>query len=130
MTQFITLSWPHRHLSPNSRKDRRQTAGIRKAYRQEAWALAMNAKLDVGRNAHLDILFCPPDYRKRDLDNMLASIKSALDGIADATCRDDSGWQLTIRKGGVIKGGLVKVTILPPFDSIDVQYLELRGEIT
>jgi crossover junction endodeoxyribonuclease RusA len=51
---------------------------------------------------HADILFCAPDARRRDLDNLLASIKSALDGIADTIKIDDSKWQIAMRKDPIV----------------------------
>jgi crossover junction endodeoxyribonuclease RusA len=73
----------------------------RKAYRQEAaWATYQAGFRTVAwPRAHLVVTFCPPDERKRDLDNMLAAIKSGLDGIADAIGMDDSRWEITMRRG-------------------------------
>jgi len=67
--------------------------------------------MDVG--LHLRITFHPPDMRRRDLDNMLASIKSQLDGIADVIGVDDSMWGLTILRGDVAKGGCVCIEVVP-----------------
>ena len=92
----IELPWPPRELSPNSRKDRRHTGDKRKAYKTACWTVAKAGKF---RASHLDITFHPPDGRKRDLDNMLGSIKYGLDGIALAMGVDDSEWSITIRKG-------------------------------
>lgn len=61
---------------------------------------------------HLRITFNPPDRRKRDLDNLLASIKSHLDGVADVIGVDDSKWGLTLVRGEVVKGGAVKVEVV------------------
>ena len=92
----VTLPWPDKALSPNSRKDRRHTGSIRRGYKEACWALAKEAKFKA---KHLSITFHPPDGRKRDLDNMLGSIKYGLDGIALAMGCDDSEWSITIRKG-------------------------------
>lgn len=59
------------------------------------------------------ITFQPPNKIARDLDNMLAAIKSGLDGIASAIGVDDSRWHISIRKGGVVKGGQVVVEVRP-----------------
>jgi crossover junction endodeoxyribonuclease RusA len=113
----VSIPWPPRELSPNAREDRRAIAGIRKRYRQTAWALVLSGKGKIAAwkqpesGLHLSIVFCPPDKRKRDLDNMLASIKSVLDGIADALGVDDSEWSLTISKGAPVLGGSVEITI-------------------
>jgi crossover junction endodeoxyribonuclease RusA len=43
------------------------------------------------------------------MDNMLASMKSGLDGLADATGIDDRHWRLSIGVGEPVKGGQVLV---------------------
>jgi crossover junction endodeoxyribonuclease RusA len=40
----------------------------------------------------IQVTFTPPNARRRDLDNLIASIKPHLDGISDAICIDDSQW--------------------------------------
>ena len=59
----------------------------------------------------LSITFYPPDRRKRDLDNMLASIKAGLDGLSDAIGIDDSDFAITIRKGDNIKNGAINIEV-------------------
>ena len=108
---MITLPWPPSCLSPNSRTDRRASAKSRAKYRNDAMILARVAKADYHPN--LVIEFRPPDRRKRDLDNMLASIKAGLDGIAQGVGVDDSEWALTIRKGEPVVGGAVLISFDP-----------------
>ena len=58
------------------------------------------------------LIFVPPDRRARDLDNLLASMKSGLDGLADAIGVDDSRWRLRMEVAeDTIKGGLVLVDV-------------------
>ena len=99
----VTLDWPHKSLSPNARKDRRAIAPIRAKYRSDCAILAKQAGLRFPHltEAHVRITFHPPCARKRDLDNLLASIKSGLDGVSDAMGVDDSRWEITIRKGEI-----------------------------
>lgn len=60
----------------------------------------------------LEITFHPPDKRRRDRDNNLASIKSAIDGIALALEIDDSNFDYgAVKKGEPIKGGKIVVRI-------------------
>lgn len=106
---IVTLPWPPKELSPNARVHFRRKAAAAKMYRNLAHWLAWQAGRDDG--ASLSITFNPPDNRRRDLDNMLASIKSGLDGIASAIGIDDSKWSLTIRKGEPVKGGRVIVEV-------------------
>lgn len=115
MTDII-LPWPARCMWPNSRVDRRAAIGPRKKYRADgakaAWAAGFR-KLNW-QSAHLRITFHPPCRRARDLDNMLAAIKSGLDGVSDAIGIDDSRWSMTIQRGPVVKGGAVHVALVPP----------------
>lgn len=60
---------------------------------------------------HVTVEFVPPDRRHRDRDNMLASIKSGLDGLADALGVNDSRFDLTIRVADDI-GGMVRVEVV------------------
>jgi len=108
---MITLPWPPSCLSPNSRTDRRASSTSRIKYRGDATLLARPHRADY--HPHLVITFHPPNNRRRDLDNMLANIKSGLDGIAAGLGVDDADWSLTIRKGEPIKGGAVVVRFDP-----------------
>lgn len=42
---------------------------------------------------NVNLMFCPPDRRARDWDNLLASMKSGLDGLADTMGVNDSKWR-------------------------------------
>jgi crossover junction endodeoxyribonuclease RusA len=113
----VTLAWPHPYMWPNSRKHRLKVAPFRAQYRRDCGLLAMAAKMRFPHLAeigcHLNITFCPPNDIKRDLDNMLAAIKSGLDGLSDVMGVDDSKWSMTIQRGPKTKGGAVIVTVAP-----------------
>ncbi len=126
MTSII-LPWPPKELSPNARHHWRKLAPIKKKYRSTcAWECKAQGvkKMDV-YSLHVSITFHPPDGRKRDLDNMLASIKSGLDGVADAVGVDDSNWTITITTGDPRGCVAVHLGEMP-----DVQDIEHRGVIT
>ena len=126
---IIRLSWPDRSMWPNARVDRRAVAGKRKSYRQEAaWATYQAGFRSVAwPRAHLVVTFCPPDQRKRDLDNMLAAIKSGLDGVSDAIGMDDSLWEITMRRGDVVRPG---GAVLIEFGAvIERDFIPFRGAI-
>ena len=109
----ISLPWPMRDLSPNVRTHWTKLSKARATYRQACRIEAQKQglkKIDA-ESLHLDITFYPPSLRQYDLDNCLASIKSGLDGIADACGVDDSTWSLTIRKSKKQIGGIVKIII-------------------
>lgn len=82
----VTLPWPPKELSPNQKAHWAKKARFAKQYRLTCWALTKEAKLEANKDGkiHLEITFFPPDKRHRDADNMVAAIKSGLDGVADA----------------------------------------------
>lgn len=58
------------------------------------------------------LTFCPPDKRKRDLDNLLAACKPMLDGVAAALLMDDREFDpVTLRRGDVRKNGVVVIEV-------------------
>jgi crossover junction endodeoxyribonuclease RusA len=110
----IVLGWPPSALSPNSRTHWRKKAPISRAYREAAaWATkeagAVPKFADVGPIT-LNIEFVPPDRRARDMDNMLSSIKSGLDGISDAIKINDRRFIFRLAQSDEI-GGMVRIRI-------------------
>ena len=114
---ILTLPWPDRTLHPNARVHWVKLWHAKKAARADAYMLAMQAgakgvTLPEGR-LHLWIDFYPPDRRRRDDDGLLASMKAARDGIADALGVDDSRFvshpwvKDEVRKGGQV---VIKIT--------------------
>jgi len=55
---------------------------------------------------------CPPDRRRRDLDNVL---KALLDALQHARAYEDDGQidHLDVRRGPIVKGGRILLTIEP-----------------
>lgn len=113
MNQELTFPWPQRVLSPNSRCHWAKKAKAAKAYRRICWALAFVGKLKVDweGDIHLHMGFSPPNNRRRDDDNMLASCKSLRDGLADALGVDDSSFRLHSAVLPARKGGAVVVVL-------------------
>lgn len=109
---IIRLPWPPKELSPNARVHHHALARVKKKYRSECgWELkAQGVKKIEADELHLSITFYPPDKRRRDWDNMLASIKSGLDAISQQIEVDDSKWELSIKKSKHI-GGYVEIKI-------------------
>lgn len=115
MTTF-DLPWPDKLLSPNARVHWRRKHGITKAARTTAATIAgaaIKATPDWP-SVNVSVVFHPPDRRRRDRDNLIASMKAANDGIADALGIDDSRFVSTYAMGDVIKGGAVRVTLSAP----------------
>jgi len=87
MTVTISLPLPHKHLSPNSRCHWRAKAKAVKAYRAQAGLEVMAETCGerwLWKEATVECRFYFKDIRRRDADNLLASMKSAFDGLADA----------------------------------------------
>lgn len=93
MPKEIVLPWPHPALNPNKRTHWAKLSGLKKKARRQAYLAALEAgwrtEWPEGR-LHIWIDGYPSDKRHRDHDNFLASLKAALDGIADAMQVNDS----------------------------------------
>ncbi len=110
----MKLPWPPKIPNPNSIAHWGRKASIKKKYKMDCYILAKaegKRKFAPGE-IKLKISFYPPDNRKRDLDNMLASIKALLDGVATAWEVNDERFHLTLVKGEPVKDGAVKIEIL------------------
>ena len=58
------------------------------------------------------LVFCPPDKRRRDLDNLYSSMKNTSDGIFAALGADDSRIKRAVLEFGPVEpGGAVYVEI-------------------
>ena len=102
MTQSmtVTLSLPPKALTPNARPHWAAKARAVQAYRGEAFLMARRAVAGVGKGGQwwakvgTEIMVRSTFWfrveRRRDRDNAQASLKSALDGIAEAMGVDDS----------------------------------------
>lgn len=110
----VSLPWPSKDLSPNARLHWARKAKAVKHARAAAHFIVMETRGNarrLGRTANISMTFCPPDKRRRDRDNLIASMKAATDGIADALRIDDSKFEVSYRIGEPVKGGAVLVTI-------------------
>jgi len=111
----IVLPWPPSRLNPNQRTHFRVKAKIAAAYKAQCYFITKAATLSRGAvisgdKIHLHIIFHAPNRRKRDMDNLLSSMKSGLDGVALALGVNDSCFRpVTIDFGRDIKGGAVRV---------------------
>lgn len=111
----FNVGWPPKELNPNSRKHWSAKSRVARRYRKECFAYAHNALLRCGATPSgkmvLALVFCPPDRRKRDDDNLVAAFKSGRDGIADALGIDDSQFVTQFEVGQPVPGGSVEVAI-------------------
>lgn len=110
---MIILSWPAKELSPNARCHWAIKAKAAKAYRKEAgWAtIESKEKSDGDGLIYMHLYFYPPDKRRYDEDNLIARMKSGLDGIADGLVVNDCRFRVTHEVCRVIKGGEVRVVV-------------------
>jgi crossover junction endodeoxyribonuclease RusA len=111
----VILPWPPKELSPNARLHWSRVAKAKKQYRNACWALALEAGINPtsvpgGNRYALELMFYPPDRRQRDHDNLIASMKAGLDGLADAMGVDDRKFRLTQDVSPDI-GGYVRIEI-------------------
>ncbi len=110
----VILPWPHKDLSPNARVHFRAKAAAIKSQREQAYWITKASNMLAPRDGGIALRFdfYPPDKRRRDLDNMLASVKGAIDGIADALEVDDQRFGFWLSREAPCKGGKVVVSIL------------------
>ena len=112
----LTLPWPPSTLSPNTRQHWAQLAKAKNAYRSQCYltAVAQNARKIEAERLEIGLEFVPPNRRKFDIDNLLARMKSGLDGLADALGVDDSRWSISMERScAPVPPGFVLVTVIP-----------------
>lgn len=116
MLEFM-LPWPPSELSPNGRLHWAKAYRHKKAYRQSCWAVALTQMATAGTLPDgpllLELRFVPPTRRSYDRDNLVARMKSGLDGLCDALKIDDKRFStLAARVSTDSIGGFVGVRIL------------------
>lgn len=131
---LIRLPWPPKECSPNAKSPGkwRSKSEAAKAYKNECIQCLWEQKVRglPFKTAEIHITIMPPDNRKRDLDNVLASIKQGLDAVAERTGIDDSRWlSMHLYRGGKVKGGLVAV-LVRDFEAPELNSVEFRGVIS
>jgi len=86
---MLTLPWYVKELSPNSNCHYHVKAKKKAIYKDLCYWLTKESNLPKKDYKELHIVFYKPNRRHMDLDNMLASIKSGLDGMCLALEIDD-----------------------------------------
>lgn len=114
---IIHLPFPAPELMPNRKNGKHWTStiGVKNAQKTEAAvrtkeALRVAGPTDYGTaNIPLSLLFCCPDKRKRDIDNLLAASKTMLDAVAQELGVCDSRFKPILLDSvlGPKEGGLV-----------------------
>lgn len=109
----IDLPWPPKELSPNQRLHWAKLASVKKKYRHDCHMLTLASGQKIAGRHHLALTFFPPDKRARDRDNLLASMKAGLDGVADALGINDREFDPVTISMADTKGPFVRLTITP-----------------
>ncbi len=92
----VILPWPPMELSPNHKRKvyPKTLSRIIRNYRATAriltYEVAQKVRIrNVVGKVNIEFHFYPPDNVRRDEDNLLATMKAGIDGIADAICVND-----------------------------------------
>jgi len=102
---LIELSYPDSALMPNRKNGHHwgKTKGAKDAAFSEAFyktKMALNGRKFKNDKVAVSITFIQSDKRHRDLDNLLACVKSKIDGIAQSIGVDDKYFEpITIKRG-------------------------------
>ena len=109
----IFFPWLDARLSPNKRIDRRALIGVKQDAKLLAMALTRESRLvSLETDLQIKITFCPPDKRRRDLDNLYATFKTYQDGVFEALNLDDCLIdRVILQRGEMVKDGCVIVEL-------------------
>lgn len=106
---MITLPFPPPALSPNARQHWAAKARAFKTYKTQCYVLLWQHRDVLAGRDTFSLQFCPPDNHRRDIDNLVASSKAAIDALSMVCGVDDSKFSLSIAKGEPVKGGAVVI---------------------
>lgn len=119
----VVLPWPDRRLSPNARIHWRAKAPVTAKARKDAAYITYDAMPSGAREVRQHfagegpisyrVTFYPPDKRHRDDDSMIAMLKAARDGIADALGVNDRRFKPEYYFEQPCKPGRVEVQLSP-----------------
>ena len=110
---MIVLPWPDKRLSPNARTHFMQRSRVAKIAKMDAATLTYAARLVLPADGPIRVLWTlhPPDKRPRDMDNVIASLKHAQDGVALAWGVNDARFVPTYQWGEPVRGGRVTIEL-------------------
>lgn len=117
----LHLPWPpsnnkyYRHVAIGKHKVRVLLSREAREFREKVQAYCRDqAALGIKMNGPLALTIktCPPDNRKRDIDNIPKAVKDAIT-LAEVWHDDSQVARLVVERGPVVKGGILGVTIAP-----------------
>ena len=111
----FTFDWPNRLLSPNVPGHWAKKAAAKKAYRNACKRIVEQTDgvmppIPPDGAVRVLMRFHPPSRRHYDWDNLMASMKSGLDGLADGLGCNDNLFRPAVEVADEI-GGFVEVTV-------------------
>ena len=106
---MLTFPWYPKELSPNSNCHYQVKAKHKAIYKELCYWLTKEAKIPKADYKEMHIVFYKPNRRHMDLDNMLASIKSGLDGMCLALELDDRCFKKITLEIHENIGGMIKI---------------------
>jgi len=91
-----------------------QRSRVARIAKMDAATLAYAAKLVLPTDGPIRVLWTlhPPDKRSRDMDNVIASLKHAQDGVALAWRVNDARFVPTYQWGEPVRGGRVTFEVI------------------
>lgn len=107
---MIELPFPPATLNPNHRPHWATKARAFKSYKKGCLLILSQYRKQLAGRDRFELRFCPPDNRRRDLDNIVAAFKAGIDALAEISGVDDSRFSLTIAKGDPRPDGAVVVS--------------------
>ena len=114
----LVLGWPPSDLSPNARLHWAKLARAKKQYRNACFSVSKEQLKKINTDSIpeklvLEMTFIPPDRRSYDRDNLVARMKSGIDGLADALKINDKRFNTVISTMDTdYLGGFVRIRIL------------------
>lgn len=105
----IMLPWPPHILNPNNPAHWSKKYKAKKNYKEACWAIAKTVTPQFPEEGRIkfELIFVPAIRRVRDYDNMVASMKSGLDGVALAWNVNDSRFTFDVEIREAEKPGYV-----------------------
>jgi Holliday junction resolvase RusA-like endonuclease len=123
----LTLPWPDHDLSPNARilwQVKQSHIRVAREYAKFATYATETALQAFSGSMTVEYTFCPPNKAHRDLDNLIANMKSSLDGVMDGLQTNDNQIvSISAKWGDVVKGGAVDV-VVKAFEKVNMSATE------